>query len=311
MRAEFQILVIPFIREINGRTKFVVFKRSDDGNWQFIAGSGDEGELPLETAKREAKEEAGLESEKYYRLKTVSMIPIDVFREHRNKKSLYVIPEHCFAVETEHENITISKEHTEYKILNYEEAFRLLKYDGNKTALWELNEKLKSGKLSSQIKYIVNNYAFIDSQNLNLAIRDLNWTLDFTKFRIYLKDKYHVTKAFLFIGYIPSNQNLYTKLQNDGYTLVFKNTLTLPSGKPKGNVDAELVLQTIIEIENYDKAVIVSGDGDFYCLVDYLIRKNKLEKLLIPDRASYSTLFKKLQKYISFVSDLKEKLGYK
>ena len=311
MRTEYQILVIPFIRETKDSIKFVVFRRSDDGCWQFIAGGGEDSETPLEAAEREAKEEAGLETEKYYRLKTVSMIPIDCFREHRNKKNLYVIPEHCFAAEIEKDMISISAEHTEYRILNYDEAYALLKYDGNKTALWELNEKLKSGKLPSQIKYTLNNYAFIDSQNLNLAIRDLKWTLDFTKFRIYLKDKYHVTKAFLFIGYIPSNQTLYTKLQNDGYTLVFKNTLTLPSGKPKGNVDAELVLQTIIEIDNYDKAVIVSGDGDFYCLVDYLIRKNKLEKLLIPDRDSYSTLFKKLQRHISFVSDLKAKLGYK
>jgi dATP pyrophosphohydrolase len=99
MRAEFQVLVIPFIREPKGNIKYAVFKRSDGKYWQFIAGGGDEGELPLETAKREAKEEAGLESEKYYRLKTVSMIPIDVFREHRNKKNLYVIPDRwgrCF-----------------------------------------------------------------------------------------------------------------------------------------------------------------------------------------------------------------------
>jgi dATP pyrophosphohydrolase len=151
VRAEFQVLAIPFIRETNGSAKFVVFRRSDDGCWQFIAGGGEDSEAPLEATKREAKEEAGLESDRFYGLKTVSMIPIDVFREHRNKKNLYVIPEHCFAVEIEHGNITISKEHSECKILNYEEAFRLLKYDGNKTALWELNEKLKSGKLPSKI----------------------------------------------------------------------------------------------------------------------------------------------------------------
>jgi hypothetical protein len=70
-----------------------------------------------------------------------------------------------------------------------------------------------------------NNYAFIDSQNLNLSIRDQGWVLDFKKFRTYLKDKYSITKAFLFIGYIHENQDLYTALQEFGYILVFKPTL--------------------------------------------------------------------------------------
>ena len=115
-----------------------------------------------------------------------------------------------------------------------------------------------------------NNYAFIDSQNVNLAIRDQGWILDFRRFRKYLEAKYSITNTFIFIGYIDTNQNLYTSLQKDGYILIFKPTLNLPDGKAKGNVDAELVLHTMIEYSNYDKALIVSGDGDFYCLVDYL-----------------------------------------
>jgi hypothetical protein len=64
-----------------------------------------------------------------------------------------------------------------------------------------------------------NNYAFIDSQNLNLAIREQGWALDFKRFRKYLADKYHVTKAFIFIGYLPTNESLYTSLQKYGYML--------------------------------------------------------------------------------------------
>ena len=120
-----------------------------------------------------------------------------------------------------------------------------------------------------------NNYAFIDSQNLNLSIRGQNWILDFQKFRKYLEDKYGISKAFLFIGYVPQNQNLYTNLQKSGYIVIFKPTLFLPDGRVKGDTDAELVLHTMIEYNNYDKALIVTGDGDFYCLVDYLIKKDK------------------------------------
>lgn len=97
-----------------------------------------------------------------------------------------------------------------------------------------------------------NNYAFIDSQNVNLAIRNQEWRLDFAKFRTYLRDKYSIRQAFLFIGYVAENQTLYTNLQKDGFIIVLKPTLQLPDGTVKGNVDAELVLHTMIEYPNYD-----------------------------------------------------------
>ncbi|MBN2190536.1 MAG: hypothetical protein JW728_04910, partial [Candidatus Aureabacteria bacterium] len=90
-----------------------------------------------------------------------------------------------------------------------------------------------------------NNYAFIDRQNLNLSIRRQNWRLDFKRFRKYLEDKYNITKAFIFIGYVVANERLYARLQNYGYILIFKPTLILPDGKPKGNIDAELVLHSM------------------------------------------------------------------
>jgi uncharacterized LabA/DUF88 family protein len=155
-----------------------------------------------------------------------------------------------------------------------------------------------------------NNYAFIDSQNLNLSIRSQGWILDFGKFRQYLRDKYGIAKAFLFIGYVYENQDLYTSLQKDGYILVFKPTLKLPSGKVKGNVDAELVLHAMIEYKNYDNALIVTGDGDLHCLVDYLIKNGKLLKLMIPNRNSFSSLFRRLRPHIVFMNELKGKLEY-
>ena len=156
-----------------------------------------------------------------------------------------------------------------------------------------------------------NNYAFIDSQNLNLAIQEQGWVLDFKRFRKYLEDKYKVVKAFIFIGYVATNESLYTSLQEYGYILIFKPTLTLPDGRVKGNIDAELVLHTMIEYPNYDKAVIVTGDGDFYCLIDYLKKQNKLERLVIPNRYKYSSLLRKFAKDMVFMNALKSKLGYK
>ena len=156
----------------------------------------------------------------------------------------------------------------------------------------------------------LNNYAFIDSQNLNLSIRDLGWILDFKRFRIYLKDKYAISKAFIFIGYVPTNQSLYTSLQKDGYILIFKPTLQLRDGKGKGNIDAELVLHAMIEYPNYHKALIVTGDGDFYCLVEFLKKQDKLLKLMVPNQKKFSSLLRKFMDDIVFMNNLKGKLEY-
>jgi len=157
-----------------------------------------------------------------------------------------------------------------------------------------------------------NKYAFIDSQNLNLAIRDCGWKLDFVRFRVYLKDKYQIQEAFLFIGYVPGNEALYTYLQQAGYIVVFKPTLLNKDGDVvKGNCDAELVLHTMIQYSNYEKAIIASGDGDFYCLIEYLIDQSKLLYLLIPNPNKYSALLRKFRKYFIYIDRLEKKLGKK
>lgn len=154
-----------------------------------------------------------------------------------------------------------------------------------------------------------NNYAFIDSQNVHLSILDQGWKLDFGKFRKYLHDRFSVTKVFLFIGLVPENQSLYTYLQKVGYILIFKPTLRLPDEKVKGNVDAELVLHTMIEYPNYDKAVIATGDGDFHCLIEYLENQNKLARLVIPNKYKYSSLLRRFSHLISFLNNTQQKLG--
>jgi len=162
------------------------------------------------------------------------------------------------------------------------------------------------------LKNTENNFAFIDGQNLHLGVRDLGWSLNYKRFRVYLKDKYSVSKAYLFIGYVPENQELYKSLQEYGYVLVFKPILIPKDGKPKGNVDADLVLRAMIEYPNYDKAIIVTSDGDFYSLVEYLYSKNKLKIVLASHKKKCSILLqKKAREKIDFMDNLKSKLEYK
>ncbi len=185
------------------------------------------------------------------------------------------------------------------------------------------------------------NYAFIDSQNLNVGVQKFGWKMDWAKFRKFLADTYDVTNAYMFIGYVPEFENLYEQLHNAGYMIVLKPTYDMtrprpedakaakeasvakvgakdaPTGekkdedekKTKGNVDADLVLWVMKEIKNYNKAVIVSGDGDFYSLVEYLDQENKLLKLLAPNMF-YSQLFNKYDTYIERLDAHKKQLAY-
>lgn len=162
------------------------------------------------------------------------------------------------------------------------------------------------------------NYAFIDSQNLNLGVQRVGWKMDWKKFRQFLKDKYGVEKAYMFIGYVPDNESLYKQMQEAGYVVVLKPTVDMLMTEEelkdekhvtKGNADAELVLYAMKELKSYDKAVVVSGDGDFFCLVEYLDQQGKLEKLLAPNN-HYSSLYKPFEKYVTSLENNKKELMY-
>ena len=136
------------------------------------------------------------------------------------------------------------------------------------------------------------NYAFIDSQNINLGFRALGWKLSWVRFREVLTKKYGVQVAYMFIGYMEENEDLYQHLKEAGFALSFKEVQRRRGQAPKGNVDAELVLKAMVDYEQYRRAVIVSSDGDFACLVRHLREQGKLERVLSPSRGRCSYLLK-------------------
>lgn len=145
-----------------------------------------------------------------------------------------------------------------------------------------------------------------------------DWKVDLVRFRIYLKDKYKVSNAYYFLGYLNEDQNeLYISLQKAGFIVVFKEHNSNQLGKKKGNVDTDIVfeiLKNVIEKEEFGKVVLVSGDGDYKKLVDYLIKKNRFEKILFPNMKFASSLYKVLTvKYYDVLNtmDVKKKIGYK
>lgn len=152
------------------------------------------------------------------------------------------------------------------------------------------------------------NYAFIDGQNLYQSISEQNWVLDYRKLRVFLNHRFRVTKAIYFLGYLPNHWWLYNNLRRDGYILSFKYTAKDQNNKIKGNVDAELILSAMIRMPYYNKAVIVAGDGDYYGLTKYLLRHQKLEGIVIPNRDNYSKLLSKYTKNMVYLTKLRDRL---
>ncbi|MBN1816758.1 MAG: NYN domain-containing protein [Sedimentisphaerales bacterium] len=160
-------------------------------------------------------------------------------------------------------------------------------------------------------KESLSNFAFIDGQNLHQSIKEQGWKLDHKKFRIYLEDKYHIAKAFYFLGRLDSQKRLYRNLEKSGFTLIFKKVLPVTNEIPvKGNVDTDLVLHCMIQINNFRKAFIVTGDGDYYCLLEYLEKTNKLGGVIIPNRQKYSALLRGFGNKRYFINDQRKKLEF-
>ncbi len=161
MRASFQVLAFPFIKE-GDKYLYAIFKRKDLSVWQAISGGGEDGETPIEAMRREAYEEALLDKNlPYIRLSSITTIPAVNIRGLIWGEEIVMIPEFTFGVEVSSKEFQISDEHTECGWFTYEEATSKLKYDSNKSALWELDYRLKNGRsgIAKNIEVIENLYA--------------------------------------------------------------------------------------------------------------------------------------------------------
>jgi uncharacterized LabA/DUF88 family protein len=137
------------------------------------------------------------------------------------------------------------------------------------------------------------NYAFIDGQNLHMGT-----AINMKRFRVYLAQKYHVEKAYYFLGYIQdSNQDLYEEIQNAGFILMFRDHSSTMVGTKKGNVDSDIIfhiMKKVYKREDFNSIILVSGDGDYKLLVDFLIEERRFEKILFPNKKFASSLYKKI-----------------
>ena len=143
-----------------------------------------------------------------------------------------------------------------------------------------------------------NNLAFIDGQNLHLGTIQNGWKINFNKFRIYLKDKYKTKEAYYFLGYVSEEQqDLYNNLQKAGFIVLFKEHNSALIAKKKGNVDTDIVfeiMKNLIDNKDFYKIILISSDGDYKKVVDYMIKKDVFKKILFPNKEFASSLYKSL-----------------
>jgi uncharacterized LabA/DUF88 family protein len=166
----------------------------------------------------------------------------------------------------------------------------------------------------------MSNRAFIDGQNLYLGTTRAkeSWVVDLSRLRVYLLEKYNVEKAYYFLGYANDDfADMYTQIQEAGFVLVFREHNAAMIGKKKGNVDTDIVfavMRMLYKNDGMDKAVLVSGDGDYWRMVNFLIEEKRFAKILFPNRNNASSLYRKLApeyKVSLDIPDIKKKIANK
>lgn len=158
-----------------------------------------------------------------------------------------------------------------------------------------------------------NVFAYIHASNLKFGIKQSGWELDYKSFRSWLRDKFGVTKATIFMGLVKDNFDLYNFLQSINYDISFRPTLTNSEGKTKGNIDGELILQISKDFyENkLEGVVLVSGDGDYHCIVEFLKEKKIPVTIVSPNKKYLSLLLKRTNVPIVILDQFIEKLCQK
>lgn len=297
------VAVVFLYRMRDGGLEFLWQKRSEKvdrypGDYDISAGGHiNLGESLVEAAIREAREEIGAEITAD-ELQYVTMIPFNKNRFAWVYAVDYTGREEDFAFNDE--EVSEVRWVPYEKMEEFRKEFAKLPLKKDELTFLFLDRWLKMhGLVDNRDGFDLENYAFIDGQNLiyNTARReDEPWKIDLRRFRVYLRDKYQISTAYYFIGaYNERYEKMYRALNEYGYELVFREHDGKSKSSKKGNVDTDIVfsaMKKIAEREQFDKILLVSDDGDYWRMVNYLIKKGKFKKLLAPSRKYVSYLYK-------------------
>lgn len=153
---------------------------------------------------------------------------------------------------------------------------------------------------------------YIDAQNVHKSLETYHdWKIDWDRFIVYLTEKYQADRVKIFFWFVPKYKWLYEHLKNRGYEVCFKETLILPDGKIKWNVDIDIAIFAVRDFYEWNTthALLVTGDGDYNSLVDFWKGKWVFSRVLVPWVASSSVLLRRVAwKYLVDIAPMKNKL---
>ena len=135
-----------FIRK-NDLIKFLILKRAKtkiyEHLWQGVAGKIEKNEKPWETAKRELKEETGLDPASIFIADHLSSF----YENYEDRINLVPV----FGIEVDSMDVVLSDEHSKYRWVNYKLARKKLTWRGQKKGIKTVFKMLNSD--GSRIKW--------------------------------------------------------------------------------------------------------------------------------------------------------------
>ncbi len=296
--------IIPVYKKGN-QLLFLLVKHSI-GHWAFPKGHIEKGENPIQTAKRELAEETAIVPH------DIKIIEDTTFTENysftKDGQEIEKTNGYFIGITDKMEVKILEKEISEYKWADYETALQTITFDKSKKILQKAKKYLNTQNIFNSKTEEIENTAFVDGQNVYMSTisADKQWSIDLVRFRVYLKQKYKVAKAYYFLGFVQEeNQDLYDEIQEAGFILKFRKHNSAMLGKKKGNVDTDIVFNVMKKIykkEIIDSVILISGDGDYKMLVDFLIEEEKFGKILFPNQKKASSLYKQIP--LKFRADL-------
>ncbi len=154
-------------------------------------------------------------------------------------------------------------------------------------------------------------HMYIDGANLYKSARELGFEIDYKKMYGWLRQKYNIDRIYLFLGFIDKMDYLYELLRICGYVVELKRTVNFGAYKIKGNCDTEIVLKIMVDVykNQIENFILVTGDGDFKCVIEHLVESGKQFHVIAPNENRCSILLKHFYEHITYLNNLYHKFS--
>jgi uncharacterized LabA/DUF88 family protein len=155
---------------------------------------------------------------------------------------------------------------------------------------------------------------FVDAQNMYHSAKNLyHAKVNFKKVLEKAVGERQLIRAFVCVIRTESGEEkaFFEALEKGGYEIKVKDLQIFPGGMKKADWDVGMAMDAVILADKIDVAVLVTGDGDFLPLVEYLrVNKGLRVEVVSFERSTSSKLIEASDSFIDLGSDPKKFLIY-